>query len=438
MLEFHELANLFPLIEGEEFAALVEDIRAHGLELPIYMYEGKILDGRNRYRACLEAGINPRYKVYEGDSPASFVVSMNKHRRHLTSSQLAFSAVELEKLLAVEAEKRKQATQFGANGGQNNLTTDKGKASAQAASIMGTNQQYVLDAKKVIAHSPELAQQVIAGIKTLPEARREVYRAARAQKQAARLNGNVLPVTVDIRHGDFYAEVKTIPDSSIDLILTDPPYNRSSKRVFTFDNRKDISQDFGEWDFVQPQEFIETFDIWVCEFRRILRKGGSGYVFTSDKYLSYVRAALEQTGLNVKATLYWHKTNPGIQVVQTNYKSSVECILFFTKGDGHTFNWQGLEHMHNGIEMPICGGNERVVNEAGDILHPTQKPVQLLKHLMQISSNPGDSVFDGFAGVGSTGAAAVELGRRFVGIEIDPVYIKAARERIAQVASKVA
>ncbi|MGZ6386018.1 MAG: hypothetical protein ACXWOL_11350, partial [Ktedonobacteraceae bacterium] len=158
MLEFHELANLFPLIEGEEFAALVEDIRAHGLELPIYMYEGKILDGRNRYRACLEAGINPRYKVYEGDSPASFVVSMNKHRRHLTSSQLAFSAVELEKLLAVEAEKRKQATQFGANGGQNNLTTDKGKASAQAASIMGTNQQYVLDAKKVIAHSPELAQ----------------------------------------------------------------------------------------------------------------------------------------------------------------------------------------------------------------------------------------------------------------------------------------
>jgi len=86
-LEFHPLANIFPLLEGEEFAALVEDIKTHGLREPITVFEGMILDGRNRYRACLEAGIEPTFTPYLGDDPRAYVFSANVHRRHLTSEQ---------------------------------------------------------------------------------------------------------------------------------------------------------------------------------------------------------------------------------------------------------------------------------------------------------------------------------------------------------------
>lgn len=86
-MEFHEIANLFPLMVGDEYRALVEDIRANGLLEPIALYEGKILDGRNRYNACIVLGIEPNYTTYDGPSAEAFVISKNLHRRHLTRDQ---------------------------------------------------------------------------------------------------------------------------------------------------------------------------------------------------------------------------------------------------------------------------------------------------------------------------------------------------------------
>jgi hypothetical protein len=87
-LQFHPLADIFPLMEGAEFDALVADIKANGLREQIVLYEGMILDGRNRYRACIAAGISPT--TFNGDwiiDPAAFVISRNIRRRHLTAEQ---------------------------------------------------------------------------------------------------------------------------------------------------------------------------------------------------------------------------------------------------------------------------------------------------------------------------------------------------------------
>jgi hypothetical protein len=88
-LEFHPLADIFPLIEGVEFDELVADIKANGLHEPIVTYQGMILDGRNRYRACIAAGLDPKIEIMAGDKwiddPAAYVISANIHRRHLTA-----------------------------------------------------------------------------------------------------------------------------------------------------------------------------------------------------------------------------------------------------------------------------------------------------------------------------------------------------------------
>jgi len=89
--------------------------------------------------------------------------------------------------------------------------------------------------------------------------------------------------------------------------------------------------------------------------------------------------------------------------------------------------------MHNFIESPICMGPERVKNP----FHPTQKPVRVLEHIIKIASNEGDTVFDPFMGVGSTGVAALNLGRKFIGIEIDEKYFEAAERRIKSASSKL-
>jgi hypothetical protein len=96
--QFHPLAHLFPEPDAEQLAALDENIRKHGLREPMVLYQGKILDGKIGYRACIAAGVEPRFVTYDGDDPVSYLISLNLKRRHLSESQRAMVAAKLARL----------------------------------------------------------------------------------------------------------------------------------------------------------------------------------------------------------------------------------------------------------------------------------------------------------------------------------------------------
>ncbi|MEM3265691.1 MAG: ParB/RepB/Spo0J family partition protein [Thermoplasmata archaeon] len=193
ILEIHDLCNILPEMTKEEFNELKEDIEKNGLLNPIVLFENKVLDGRHRYRACLELGIEPRFIKFEGDrlDALSFVISENIKRRHLTASQKAFAGVEIrEKLMQMTKEKQADARKIGGLLGGRGRAKDsekynerkeelktileklpKGTESAEIASkIVGTNEKYIREACKIREEAPELEPMVIQGKITITDA----------------------------------------------------------------------------------------------------------------------------------------------------------------------------------------------------------------------------------------------------------------------------
>jgi ParB-like chromosome segregation protein Spo0J len=160
-LPFHELADLFPLMIGAEFDKLIEDIRVNGLDQPIWLYQGKVLDGRNRYRACRALGIQPPTREFDGSwSPLTFVLTKNLHRRHLSPSQLALVAAKIKPLFEDEAHQRMLCGR--APDPQANLP--EGQSRDQAAAAVGVSPRLVESGSKVLKKgSPVLIDAVAAG-----------------------------------------------------------------------------------------------------------------------------------------------------------------------------------------------------------------------------------------------------------------------------------
>ena len=163
-LEFHEVSNIFPLMQGKEFDNLVDDIRTNGLREPIVTYRGKVLDGRNRLMACQRLGIGYESREYDGDDPLSFVVSINLHRRHLTQSQLACVADEIANM-----------KHGGDRRSNQSLSGDFDISQRKAAEMVGAGRATVARVSRVKKHGPEeLYKSIKSGETTAVEAEKEL------------------------------------------------------------------------------------------------------------------------------------------------------------------------------------------------------------------------------------------------------------------------
>jgi hypothetical protein len=186
-LPIHPAAEMFPPLGGEEFRELKEDVRLRGLREPIVLHDGKILDGRNRYRACRELGVEPKTVGWDGvGTPEEFVLSMNLLRRHLTASQRACIATRFLPALKEEAKERQRQHGGTAPGRRaksppaNLPGVSGGETREKAARVCDVSPRYDSDAKKIKAEAPEVFEEMAKGKTTVSEAKRRLEERGRA------------------------------------------------------------------------------------------------------------------------------------------------------------------------------------------------------------------------------------------------------------------
>ena len=222
---------------------------------------------------------------------------------------------------------------------------------------------------------------------------------------------------------DAYEYLDSMADDSVDLILTDPPYNLGSYSTGNIAPgwRKEFNNDIARWDVkFDPAHLLKPF-------KRILRPKGNIFAFTSYNLIGRWHEVFDPE-FDTFQFLVWHKTNPPPKIRRAGFLNSCELIVCLWN-KGHTWNFTNQRDMHNFIETPICMGRERVKNPS----HPTQKPLKVLKRLVELGSKEGELVFDPFMGVGSSGVAALELGRKFLGLEVEEQYLTQAKKRLESV-----
>ncbi len=259
---------------------------------------------------------------------------------------------------------------------------------------------------------------------------------------ASRPRADLDGVLDQITHDDCLAALSRLPEASVDLVFADPPYNLQLDGDLLRPNNTRVDGVHQDWDRFDDLAAYDRFTrAWLAACRRVLKPDGALWVIGSYHNIFRVGAALQDAGFWLLNDVIWRKTNPMPNFRGRRFTNAHETLIWAARGprSRYTFNYDSMKAFNDDLQMrsdwllPICSGPERLKDDTGRKAHPTQKPEGLLHRVLLATSRPGDVVLDPFAGTGTTCAAARRLGRRFIGIERDDDYVKAARARIAEV-----
>lgn len=321
-MDFHEYAGIFPLLEGREFAELCNDIKANGQREPIWVYEGKILDGRNRFRACNAVGVTPRTAAYTGDDPLAFVLSLNLHRRHLSESQRGMVAAKIANMPA----HRPALNPANLPPSLEGMKPDQQPAftsQASAAEMLNVSERTVRAAVKVRDEAaPELVRAVESGkvsvsaaadVATLPKAEQAVI-VARGEKEILEAAKQIRAEKAEVKKAERVAEVTRqiaeisaatprAPSGLFHVISIDPPWPYDDgNSAETYDpNGRRAANPYPEMTLEQ----IAGLDIPAAQDCIL-------WLWTTHKFMRHSFALLDGWGFEDKAILTWAKDRMGL------------------------------------------------------------------------------------------------------------------------------
>ena len=281
-MKAHKFADIFPMIEGNELEVLKNDIKEQGLLNPIITYEDKILDGRNRYKACKEIGFKPNFQEYKGTTPLEFVVSLNLKRRHLTQSQAGVIALSVMPMLEEEAKKRQVTHKEGDTYLVAKLPQAKSRETA--STMFNVSPRYVQEAKKLQTTNPKQLEEVRLGHKNFSEIKKE----QRIEK-------------LKLQREELQKETLEKPTGFYDVIVMDVPwsYDGGSEAYNSEGNRGQVNY---------PTMSIEE----IRNIKLPARDDCVLWFWTTNKHIFYCRDILESWGFELKSILTWDKEHIGI------------------------------------------------------------------------------------------------------------------------------
>jgi ParB-like chromosome segregation protein Spo0J len=401
----HPIADKFALIDGDEFDELIESVRISGLREPIKLdHTGTVLvDGRNRLRACEQAGVEPKFeRLPESTDLVAYIIDVNIHRRHLTTGQRAMLALDI--LPAIEEQQtdkggrpQKPVADLPSVSDPKPKKDDR-RSRVKAAKLTGTSGRAIGQAKRVAEHSPELARQVATGKKSLNNAEKQVKREKAAQSEAKAREAVIDSTVADaagtewrLLHGDFRERLLELEPGSVDLIVTDPPY---------------------------PAEFLSLWSDLSQVAARLLKPQGLLVAMTGNIYLPEVAARL---GEHLSYGWTYCQPLPGSnsRIMGRHILQSWKPWFVYSNGQ-----WPSARiDWHPDMLDPSYRAKDRYRWEQDP------DPVKLL---IDATSDEGGLVLDPFSGTGAYGVAALSMGRRFIGVELDADRFAGAAKRLTE------
>jgi DNA modification methylase len=457
-LRLHVEAHRVPTMARDQEREFRADIQERGIRVPLEVIDGRIIiDGRSRWLAAKRLGIS-RVPVVaaplNGDSPVLYMLRAATKRRHLTDDQRACLAREEMEYLATIS-RRERARRGGRAGGRGRaktagsladtsateLSRDRTRTARTTAAVAyGVSERKIRCAQRLHGQAPELYERVKSGEQRLAVAQRQAERDAKRRQQRqlerkARVAGH--DSQWEIRRGDCLAELAQLSPATVRLIFADPPYNQG------------VDYGGGSKADRQPERaYLAWCRDWMQACARVLTDDGSLWVMISDEYADHFGILLREVGLHRRSWIKWYET------------FGVNCTNNFNRCSRHIFycvkHPQRFVFHADAVTRPsdraakyadkrsAPGGKlwdnvwclPRLVENSAERLpdFPTQLPLAVVRPIVRCASDPGDLIVDPFSGSGTTGVAAVESRRRFLGIERNPRFARASRQRISLVA----
>jgi hypothetical protein len=382
-LEFHELANFYPMQESSRFEELVNGMRESGYrdEFPIVLHEGKILDGRNRYNAAIRAGVEPYLVQFSGDDPVEFVIQANSNRRDLEPGQR----------VAIHMQIRKRYPKGGDRISEQFVRVDKLKDSRKEfAKSVGVGAGTVARVDVIEKASPELFEKVARGEISTNKAYKKA-KEMRTFEQHAALVELAETVKPSDRWDIFQADIKTAKvNQAIDAVITDPPY---------------------------PKEYLSLWSHLARFSKDHLKPGGVLLAMTPAPYLPEVMEMLGE---------------------YLTYQWIMACVLPGSHGSViqsgvRNVMWKPILVYRNGGD-PVNIGSDLFENDKRDKeFHEWGQGVGGYIWQIENFTKPNDLVCDPFLGGGTTAVAALQAKRRFIGFDMDAKKVAISKGRLVSV-----
>lgn len=247
--------------------------------------------------------------------------------------------------------------------------------------------------------------------------------------------------------GDSFRILKKLNPKSIDMIFADPPYFLSSGGI-SCSGGKQVSVDKGDWDkSLDITSRLNYHRKWIRKCREVLKDDGTIWISATLHSVYAIGVALEMEGYSIINNIIWQKTNPSPNLACRCFTHSTETVIWARKQltpkkkGNHTFNYQAMKEENNGkqmkdvwefvddVEPEFYISSVTPKSEKKEGKHPTQKPLGLLRRIIEASTHEGDVILDPFNGSGTTGIAAKMLKRKYIGIEQEEEYLELTKRR---------